>query len=425
MPAKEKRLKGNPVKKGVTRQDLGTNGLGDQSETGKRTYKEATLSDIVSFSQITLIGLVLFVIVLLVTALNFVKFEEGRSSLGLYGIAILVLLLGLVLDYLRWREFSEWGALGAIVTYLGLVMIFIPLILLPVAEVTKSITWIAEYTSWLADDTTVLIIILFGVIVTIIGFTTHRTEFDHKVEELAAKLWKAFREFDFRQLFNTFGQLAKEVVEGVFRTIGRGFKELRSRIKIFIILSYQIFEKTVNHFLKILTVSFPQALTRTAQTIWNNMHWVGLISVIIYLAMNAFPPEDFYLNTETFIIIGFFFSFGVIYPQRERLEQVVHRVQEYSWETMMTVNERIRNFGSNRRKMICRSCQEEIPLNTNACSSCETIVKKCNICRLPLKSGEEVTSCESCENPFHKNHWEQWIGMGRSCPICRIAATLS
>lgn len=65
--------------------------------------------------------------------------------------------------------------------------------------------------------------------------------------------------------------------------------------------------------------------------------------------------------------------------------------------------------------------QNLLQLKTNSIGTW-TIEKeeRCNICWINIKMGEEFTSCASCNNKFHTEHWRQWIIAKGTCPICKV-----
>ncbi|MHA2339230.1 MAG: hypothetical protein ACXACX_18125 [Candidatus Hodarchaeales archaeon] len=134
----------------------------------------------------------------------------------------------------------------------------------------------------------------------------------------------------------------------------------------------------------------------------------------------SFSPQDnLYITISIIIIIGFFFLFGVIYPQRERIINIVQQMQEYSWEASYKLNYRLRTVAEGRRKIKCTNCGKDIPLGSQKCNSCEKEVKRCMICKLPLKKDQKLSECPKCKNPAHEDHWNFWINLKHDCPLCK------
>jgi len=72
-----------------------------------------------------------------------------------------------------------------------------------------------------------------------------------------------------------------------------------------------------------------------------------------------------------------------------------------------------------RRKILCPNCSTLINLSEILCSNCGAEVPRCMICRFPIKDDQEIAQCPNCSYTAHKNHWDEWILMRKSCPRCR------
>ncbi|MHA2233370.1 MAG: hypothetical protein ACXAB4_12880, partial [Candidatus Hodarchaeales archaeon] len=416
MTADDRKLEGADFKKGRAESEWQNHDLRPGKKLAKQPLNDAASSERFSFSKFTLIGVSLFPLAILFSII----FISGspRLMLGTFTICLLIVLLGVVIDVLRWRDYTEWGALGAIIAYIGLVVAFGMLIVFMVSD-----PWAESIALTGAESVLYPVVVLLGAVIILIGFTSRATEFDRKIEAQLARSWHAIRTFDVRLFISSTLRLMGALAVGMILYLWRGLITLKSRIIVF----GKLVQRTISSLLAsawiFLTETFPRTLRRTMVATWRNFHWIGLITLILYLAifdlLIASGSEETYLKTELFIVVGFFFSLGVIYPHREQLVQAVQRVQDYSWEKMYSVNLAVRSLGATRRKMLCRNCDAEIPLSSTACPTCSNGVEKCNICRLPLKGGEPITNCEACERAFHQNHWEQWIKRGSSCPVCR------
>ncbi|UCG90236.1 MAG: zinc ribbon domain-containing protein [Candidatus Heimdallarchaeota archaeon] len=310
MKSDEMDVKGNVSKEVLADVDDSAINESKKKNEGKRkTLKKASFSEIVSFSRLTLIGTCLFVLAIIATMLFGLASQElagGRYAIALFGVTGLILFFGIVLDVLRWRDYSEWGALGAIIAYIGVFIMFLPLLLLPFIDLTFE---------------GLLIIELIGGIITIIGFTSHRTDLDDKVVDLFTILWYRLRTFDFRAFFSTLWQLVRTTVGGFIRYIIQGLKNLPNRIRTF----FSMIFSTLGNILKTSVNVIGQTLKRSLIGLWNNLHWIGLIAVIIYFIMVDLPipnVDPILVKVELIIIIGFFFCLGVLYPQRDRVVQI-------------------------------------------------------------------------------------------------------
>ncbi|MFX1283627.1 MAG: hypothetical protein ACFFB5_08230 [Promethearchaeota archaeon] len=282
----------------------------------RKTFKKASFSEIVSFSKLTLIGTSLFVLAILATVSLGLARQElagGKYAIALFGVTGLILFFGIVLDVLRWRDYSEWGALGAIIAYLGVFIMFLPLLIFPFIDLEFELLFIIE---------------LIGGIITIIGFTSHRTDLDDKIVNLFTILWYRVRNFEYVAFFSTLWQLIKTTVGGFFRYLGRGLKNLPARVKKFLSM---VFGSIVN-ILETSLIVIGQTLKKSFYGVWNNLHWIGLIAVIAIIALIDLPIPDVdpvLIKLEILIIIAFFFFLGVIYPYKERIAKITTNTRNF------------------------------------------------------------------------------------------------
>ncbi|MFW9903848.1 MAG: hypothetical protein ACFFFH_05910 [Candidatus Thorarchaeota archaeon] len=288
-----------------------------------KAIKTASVSELISFSKFTLSGVVVFLAGLGIQAIlqqiQFVGYD--RWVLAVIGSTILFFFGCLVIDILNWRDYTEWGALGAIISYFGVLLIFIPfpLNILLYEEVVEGISFIY------------IIMFILGVITMIIGFTTRATEFDQKIEHQLFLFKEWIKAGGIRQALSALKQLIGTIVRGFLRYIGLGIKELGTRIKRFGGWIIQSTKFIVGHLVIFLTKTFPNLLARSLIGLWNNLHWLGLIAVIFYLIMVDIPvptADPLILKVELSVIIGFFFCLGVLYPQRDRVVQITKSMRK-------------------------------------------------------------------------------------------------
>ncbi|OLS26569.1 MAG: hypothetical protein HeimC3_08880 [Candidatus Heimdallarchaeota archaeon LC_3] len=378
-----------------------------EKKMDKKSLKEISIAEIFSLSKFTSIGVIFFFITLgIALLLNNPRYVDiaGPITYGLFAFSFQFTLLGLIIDILRWRDYSDWGALGAIIAYIGFSIFFFPLYF-PFLNI---------------DDLFYSFSVLgLGILLLIIGFTSRATEIDYKIELQLSNLWKAIRTYNYKAIIPYLLSLTRTLISGFVRYVMKGLLSLRMRIQMFLKLVYRglsyTFIQTKNFFLQ----TFPLALKRSLINIWNNFHWIGLGSGILFVILSYSPQENLYGTVGIFIIIIFFFSFGVIYPQRERIINIVQQIQAYSWETSYQLNYRLRTIGEGRRKIKCTNCDKDIPLGSHICESCEKEVIRCMICKLPLKKGQKLSECPNCKNPAHENHWNFWINLKHDCPLCK------
>jgi hypothetical protein len=78
----------------------------------------------------------------------------------------------------------------------------------------------------------------------------------------------------------------------------------------------------------------------------------------------------------------------------------------------------IEKWKNNRIGKVCLKCNKELDVYSLFCSFCGTIVTTCAICKLPLKSEQEIKTCSNCQNTFHLSHLLEIIKETGKCPVC-------
>ncbi|MHA1984988.1 MAG: RING finger protein [Candidatus Hodarchaeales archaeon] len=376
-----------------------------EKKVRKRDFKEISIAEIFSLSKFTSLGLIIFLITIVIAfLLN--RPEYSDVIFALFAFSFQITLLGLIIDILRWRDYSDWGALGAIIAYIGFFFVFLPLYF-PLLNVVNDILGI--------------LLFIIGILLLIIGFTSRATEIDYKIETLLSNLWKAIRTYNYRAVIPYLLSLVRTFISGFIRYIGKGLLGLRKRIRMFLDLVYRGLAYTFNQTKIFLLATFPLTLKRLLISIWNNFHWIGFVAGILYIILSFSSQDNLFITSGFVIVIGFFFLFGVIYPQRERIINVVQQIQEYSWEAGLQLNYRLRTVAEGWRKIKCANCDNDIPLGSQKCDSCEKEVRRCMICKLPLKTGQKLSECPKCKNSAHENHWKFWINLNQDCPLCKRA----
>ncbi|UCG01427.1 MAG: hypothetical protein JSW11_17630 [Candidatus Heimdallarchaeota archaeon] len=298
--------------------------LSTQQELPKaRKLKEASVTELISFSKFTIIGVIIFFIGLFVQfmiqnpALPIPDPVRSRLVTAVMGITLLILFGGLVIDVLSWREYTEWGALGAIIAYVGVVLIFITFLL--------NIIWYGSDAEFIY-----IIMIIAGVFTMIIGFTTRATELDQKIVDQFFIFKEWIKAGGIRQALSALGQLIGTIGRGFFRYLGLGIKELGTRIRRFggwITKSSRFVLERIGIF---FIETLPKLIARSLIGLWNNLHWLGLMAIILYLIIIDIPVpnvDPLILKAELLIIIFFFFCLGVLYPQRVRVVHIAKNMR--------------------------------------------------------------------------------------------------
>jgi hypothetical protein len=286
----------------------------------RKSFREMELEwrEILSFSKITLIGLGLFVTFLIIVLFLQFNHVEGsnRISIGLFGIAFFVLLFGFVLDLLRARNFSwqeNWSALGAIICYFGVIFNFVPLflyVLLPNLE---------------GNELGLFSVEIVGILLVIVGATARWSEYDTKIWNQITILGYSIRHYGYREFFRKLRGLIKDTILGIGDTIWKGITSLPSRVKKF----GEMIINAISNFLTISLNLVIDAITKALKAIWENIHWIGLLSILGYIFGLNFTTDQFFINTELLIIILFFFFLGVIYFHSDRATKVIGGTRDF------------------------------------------------------------------------------------------------
>ncbi|MHA1976488.1 MAG: zinc ribbon domain-containing protein [Candidatus Hodarchaeales archaeon] len=258
-------------------------------------------SDIVSFSRLTILGLGFFVLVLISIVF---KIAGDRAAIGLIVLAFLFLLFGFVLDGLRWRNYSDWSALGAIIAYVGVILIFAPLL------------------AYVFLETVDLPIIILGdglgFILLFIGVGLRWNEYDTKLWDLGTMFWAYLRDYQYRKAFGALYGFGKNLLKGIFNGIKDGISNFIPRFKDFM--------RNIGKGLKIFFFSIfglLSSIRRLSKTLWKNIHWIGLFAAFGYIILVGVSSTNNFINLELLIVMGFFFSLGVLFSQSERSSKVL------------------------------------------------------------------------------------------------------
>ncbi|MFX0206559.1 MAG: hypothetical protein ACFFDT_11290, partial [Candidatus Hodarchaeota archaeon] len=276
------------------------------------------------FTKITIAGVIVFFIGLFIQfliqspALLIPDDLKSRLVTAIIGITLIILFGLLVIDILSWRDYTEWGALGAIITIIGVVLIFI---IFPL-----NIFWYGPEAEFVY-----MIMIISGVLTMIIGVTTRATELDQKILDQFFLFKEWVKAGGIQQAFSALGQLIGTIVRGFFRYIGLGIKELGTRIQRFGSWLTRSAKFILERIWIFVTETFPNTIARAMRGLWNNLHWFGLIAVIIYLIIVDIPisnVDPLILKAELLLIVSFFFCLGVLYPQRDRIVVIAKNMSE-------------------------------------------------------------------------------------------------
>lgn len=327
----------------------------------KKTFQEGDTGDILSFSKYTLIGVSLVVLVLIFWIV--IPDIDSEIGFGLIAIAGLFLLFFFVVDILRWRDFSDWGALGAFIAYLGSIFILIPLIL---NMIRFNFLILKEIGFSLYE-----LFFILGVIFVFFGSTSRATELDQKIVDQAVMFWEWVKAGGIREALKILVGLIWTLITGIGSYMKRGVKELGTRLKR---LGGWI-KKSSSFVFTFLTSTFPKG-------VWNNLHWLGIASFIIYLSYCNLLLSN--CNIELLLMTGFFFTLGIILPQKGRINKVINNSRKFVLKQTISLYSMLSGNKINPSEAIfCSRCLRGIKRDEFA-SLCEvknTYSPECPFCQ--------------------------------------------
>ncbi len=242
--------------------------------------------------------------IIIILSLGEERIGVDRISVALILLAFLSTVFSLVIDVLRERNFAEWSALGAIISYFGIFLIFIPLLVYVI------------FPTGIEEDFLVFVPEVVGIVLLVIGVTLRWTEYDERLVNLITITIGYWKNYQKREAIKTFLIAIGTFCVGIFKAIVGGFRRLPSRFKAFFGIVKQFF---IDYGIATIT-QLITAFTRMSKALWNHTHWIGLLAILVYLWLTGFST---YQNIELLIIMSFFFILGILYSNSERMNKVV------------------------------------------------------------------------------------------------------
>jgi hypothetical protein len=93
---------------------------------------------------------------------------------------------------------------------------------------------------------------------------------------------------------------------------------------------------------------------------------------------------------------------------RERFNAVMINATSVKWK----IENKISHYS-------CSNCKISISVTDEVCKNCNSEIKSCLICKLPIKGSQKINNCPNCNYTFHTNHWDFWMTSKGSCPNCK------
>ena len=353
----------------------------------------------------TIFGFVVFAIVfagfiLLETAQ--VNPFSSRVTSAILGITIIVFLLGVIIDQLKYRNFRFW-ALGALVSFLGVLLFFSPVLFYGIGS--------DNYILW-------VICISVGAILILFGYTIEAYELNNKVAKILLNLWESISTFQYKKIPGRILKLVGFLVFGLLYYIGLGFRKFKSVVKRAFSSTMSFITKSVNAMVRLI-FSLPGYTKKTIFFLYE-YNYLIILPLFLFTAMRLL---QFQLPFIFLIVLGFLFVLLVIMAilnsNEELSQRYVRSLRTRSWEALQTISIRIQKTTSSVGRYKCQNCGSPLKLGQEHCEVCEYKVKHCSICKLPIKKGQPTAVCSHCLYPAHENHWDQWTRMNNHCPICK------
>ncbi|MFX1251937.1 MAG: hypothetical protein ACFFCZ_10035 [Promethearchaeota archaeon] len=399
-------------------------------------YEETDSLASFSFSKYTISGVIMLLIFLFIQVSSqivlgiYLGYPQNildwmtQIFVLIYTTLIIFVLFSVGIDILNYRGFKEWGAIGVFIAFIGYFLFFLPVYLV-ILNIGYGLIYIG--------------IMALGVLLFLIGLTSQHTEYDGKVEDQIIKIWYGRKKLTKINILSGMFYLGFLLLVGTLRGIIFGTINLKTRFIVFMKLSSKTLKIIGHHCRIFLTETLPATLSETREGIWANIHWFGLVAVVLFFIsyLNLFNVNEWmlivnywltgtvvtaeslnYVILEIMLIVGFFFLIGVIHPHISQLEAIIERAQEYTWKTGYKMNYYVQRVVK-REKIKCKFCGELIPKRAKICEHCSKEVIKCKVCWLAVEDDESLISCQHCRSTFHKTHWYSWVHIHHKCPVCR------
>jgi len=277
-----------------------------KKEPERKSIRERQLewSDIVSFGWLTILGSIIFVIVLILITLGG-KFFGTNISIGLLVFAFLLLLAGIMFDVLRWKNF-DFSALGAIIAYIGIVMIFC----VPIAYTFSIEPPESFWFFW----------IIFAIFFVVGGAGARWSEYDTKIVDMTTMAIGYWNNYQKRAAIRKFILLLFIFLKGLATSIVGGIIHFPGRFRTFLGRLFHSLKLYIQSNIGLII----DALNRILHSTWKNIHWFGLLAIFGYILNSRFLPSEFYRNTKLIIIILFFFFLGILTSRSEKVVGVIN-----------------------------------------------------------------------------------------------------
>lgn len=385
------------------------------------------------------------VIIILISSITNQNVKIGQQiGLTLIAIASLLMVSSLVKSRLRRIGAEQW-AIGSITVWIGFTLISVILF-----------SFALEFD--LPVNRTILIVI--GLIVILLGFTTEYFDLNIKLVEIwnkfTLRLEQAMKEVRARFFRSPWTILATIslllIVISFVIDVGYGINvsilrlvllfvfvivlgiEFRSLITIgldgfsrMIVIIVQGTIRRIIHFKGLIKLFFNRLkeeilntwifLKKAGRFIVENTYVLGFIGTII-IGFIGFNKSE-----KVLLAIGILMAFAsiavLIVQQPQFVINQINRVQLATYKRTLILQNILSRKTSNR----CVNCEAMVGTTWDTCLNCQLEIDRCIVCKLLISENEETMTCSGCERKGHTPHIKRWIQIKPICPTCRSSWT--
>ena len=314
-------------------------------------------NDRIAITKGTSIGFFIFSSVLacyIVLELLHLNIFSQRELSAIMGSAIIILLLGFIIDQLHYRGFNFW-ALGAIISFTGVLIFFSPIILYGLEN----------------NDTTLwLILVVIGIVLIIFGYTVEAYELNNKIAKIMINLWDAVVNYQWQKIPGKIALLISVIFYGLFSYAIRGIKQIKRIIKEVLTGSYNFIKISILRLID-LVLEIPNMIIKMVRLFYSQSFW--LIPAIIIIVLNYnYMSNTLIGNIALVICLVLIFLIAISFTNQNRMQQFTTNVVNRSWETIQTVTVKIQEVKQKIGKYKCLECNKPINLDQQICENCKT-----------------------------------------------------
>ena len=364
-----------------------------------------TLRNKLFISYGTIIGFIIFALVIsifIILEVTLANPFSTRLTSAFLGLTIIIFLLGVIVDQLKFRYFRFW-ALGAIVSFSGVLLLFSPIIFYGFDN-NDVVLWV--------------FLIIVGILLIIFGYTIEAYELNNKVAKILINLWENIRNFQWKKIPKRLLSLIGLLLIGIISYIALGFRKFRYVLKKAFSSLFSFMLKSFNGIIKLL-IALPGYFKKFLIFCYEYNYWllIPLFFFSIFKILNLPFPTILFLILV--ILLTLLVVMQILNSNAELSQRYLQTLRNRSWGAVQSISIRIQKTTSSIGKYKCTNCNKPLKLGQAQCENCSQEVKHCSICKLPIKNDQQISTCSKCLYPAHTNHWNQWIRMNNNCPVCK------